>query len=258
MAETTEQSISDRQSASSMRAKAAPVGLASTYQRYTMERVARSSIKLHPQNPRIISESAKKKLRGKMKDVGLLQPLIVNRTTGYLLGGHQRLASLDSLEHYKPGKNDYLLDVAMVELDSKAELEMLVFLNNPSGQGHWDLDGLATLALEGGVNFEDMGFDKADVEIMFDGDARFEEFFADSQEVQEAKDALADMHANGGRTKHTGLDEMRDKGARDISTDFYVVVVCKDQGEKDQLLRHLRVPRGEQYISPAEILSLKR
>ena len=226
------------------------------HQRYVMETVARSSIKEHPQNPRIISEGAKKKLRDKMKEVGLLQPLIVNRTTGYLLGGHQRLGTLDGLERYKPGKNDYYLDVAVVELDSKAELEMLVFLNNPSGQGSWDLDELANIATDG-VSFDGMGFDKVDIEMMFDGDARFESFFGDSAEVMEAKDALQSVKEDG-RSGKSGLDEFRAKGAKNISSVFYVVVVCKDQAEKDKLLKHLRVPKGEQYISPSEILGLKR
>lgn len=228
----------------------------SKHQKFVMERWARSAIKLHPNNPRIISEGARKKLKGKMAEVGLLQPLIINRTTGYLLGGHQRLASMDALERYKPGKNDYGLDVAVVELDSKAELEMLVFLNNPSGQGSWDLDELANIATEG-VSFDGMGFDKVDIEMMFDGDARFESFFGDSVEVMETKDALQTVKEDG-RSGKSGLDEFRAKGAKNISSDFYVVVVCKDQAEKEKLLKHLRVPKGEQYISPSEILGLKR
>lgn len=223
-----------------------------------METVARSTIQLHPQNPRIISEGARKKLKGKMAEVGLLQPLIVNRTTGYLLGGHQRLASLDSLERYKPGKNDYMLSIAFVNLDRKAEMEMLVFLNNPSGQGAWDLDELAAIAVEG-VTFDGMGFDRVDVELMFDGDCRFEELFSDSQEVIETKDALQAMKADGKDAKSkSGLDEFREKGAKNISSDFYVVVVCQDQAQKEALMKHLRIPKGEQYISPSEILALKR
>lgn len=229
----------------------------SKHQKFVMERWERSAIKLHPKNPRIISEGARKKLKGKMAEVGLLQPLIINRTTGYLLGGHQRLASMDSLERYKPGKNDYSLDVAVVEMDSKAELEMLSFLNNVSAQGQWDLDQLASMAVEDGVDFEGMGFDKVDIEMMFDGDARFESFFADNAEVMETKDALQSVKEDG-RSGKSGLDEFRAKGAKNISSDFYVVVVCKDQAEKESLLKHLRVPKGEQYISPSEIMGLKR
>ena len=228
----------------------------SKHQKFVMERWARSAIKLHPKNPRIISDGARKKLKGKMAEVGLLQPLIINRTTGYLLGGHQRLSSLDSLERYKPGKNDYQIDVAVVELDSDAELAMLIFLNNPSSMGTWDMDELASIATDG-IDFGAMGFDRVDVEMMFDGDARFESFFGDSADVLESKDALANIKEDG-RSGKSGLDEFREKGAKNISSDFYVVVVCKDQAEKESLLKHLRVPKGEQYISPSEIMGLKR
>ena len=87
-------------------------------QKFTMETVRRSRLHEHPKNPRSISEGAKKKLRDKMKEVGLLQPIIVNRREDgmlVVLGGHQRLATMDGISRYKDGKNDYELDVAMVE-----------------------------------------------------------------------------------------------------------------------------------------------
>jgi hypothetical protein len=37
-----------------------------------------------------------------------------------------------------------------------------------------------------------------------------------------------------------------------------VTVVCKDQAEKEKLMKHLGIPKGELYISPAEILALGR
>jgi len=229
----------------------------SKHQKFVMERWDRSAIKPHPKNPRIISEGARKKLKNKMAEVGLLQPLIINRTTGYLLGGHQRLASMDALERYKPGKNDYSIDVAVVELDEKEELGMLAFLNNVSAQGQWDLEMLASMAADDGVDFEGMGFDKVDIEMMFDGDARFDSVFGDSMEVIETKDALQAVREDG-RSGKSALDEFREKGAKNISSDFYVTVVCKDQAEKRQLMEHLGIPRGEQYISPAEIMALRR
>lgn len=245
----------------------------SKHQSFVMERMARSAIVEHPSNPRIIKEEARKKLKAKMKDVGLMQPIIVNKTTGYLLGGHQRLASLDALERYKPGTNDYSLDVAVVQVDVKTELEMLVFLNNPSSQGTWNLEGLADMALSdlaGGVTLEGMGFDKVDVEMMFDGDARFGGLFGDDLKTKEGKDKLKDIKQEGldeAKRKRaedkegggkSGLDQFREKGAKDVSSDFYVVVVCKDQAEKEALMKHLHLPKGEQYIAPHEIMTLKR
>lgn len=220
----------------------------SKHQRYVIETVLRSSIKEHPKNPRTITEGARKKLRAKMADVGLLQPLIVNRTTGYLLSGHQRLATLDSLERYKPGKADYGVEVSMVELDEKQEAAMLVFLNNPSSMGQWDTAQLADLGDL--VGFDDMGFDRVDVEIMFDGDARFDALFDDAAPVKETKDALESIKADRA--------SMKDSKAQSQSVDYYVTVVCKDQQEKAELMKHLGIPKGEIYISPSEIFALSR
>lgn len=104
----------------------------SKHQKFAMDRVLRSSIKPHPKNPRVITDSAKKKIKDKMSEVGLLQPL----------------------EKYKEGKNDYHLDVAIVELDEKSEAEMLVFLNNASAAGSWNTDLLAELNLDLGTTFD--------------------------------------------------------------------------------------------------------
>ena len=100
-----------------------------------MVTVHRSQLHEHPKNPRVIADGAKKKLKDKMRQVGLIQPITVNQRedgTMYILGGHQRLGVMDSLENYKDGKNDYELDVALVRISETEELEMLVFLNNPS------------------------------------------------------------------------------------------------------------------------------
>lgn len=230
------------------------------HQRYTIERVLRSSIIEHPKNPRRITDAAKKKLRDKMKDVGLLQPPIVNRTTGYLLSGHQRIATLDSLERYKPGKNDYTLDVSVVELDGKAEASMLVFLNNASAMGTWDTDALGELATTD-TTFDDMGFDRVDVEMLFDGDARFDGMFEDSLQTVEDKGAIASIKEENRKTgRQSGLDsfEQQKDNPVDLSADFYCTVICKDRAEKHALMKHLGIPRGEMYISPSEIFALKR
>jgi hypothetical protein len=144
-------------------------------------------------------------------------------------------------------------------LDEKRELEMLVFLNNPSSQGTWDLEGLASLSLDMGASFDSMGFDKVDVELMFDGDARFGGLFGDDAKVKDDKEASRQMKSDGSEAKSkSGLDEFREKGGRDISSDFYVVIVCENAEQKADVLKHLRLPKGEQYISPHEVLALKR
>jgi hypothetical protein len=136
----------------------------------------------------------------------------------------------------------------MVELGEKEELEMLVFLNNPSSMGQWNTELLADLSDL--VSFDDMGFDRVDIEMMFDGDARFETLFEDAAPVKETKDALENIKADRAA--------MKDDKSQSQSVDYYVTVICKDQPEKENLMKHLGIPKGEIYISPSEIFSLHR
>lgn len=220
----------------------------SEYQKFEIVTVRRSELHAHPKNPRQISDAAKKKLKDKMKQSGLLQPIIVNQRDGvmYVLGGHQRLATMDSLERYQDGKNDYELDVSLVRLPEKDELEMLVFLNNPSAQGTWDTELLAELNQDLGIDFGDMGFDRLDIDLLFDGDGRFSDMFADTTEVSEAKDALREIKEH----RAEAADKFKDKN----SAGFYFTVVCRDEAEKKEVLAKLHIPHYEQYVSGEAVL----
>lgn len=214
-------------------------------QKFEMKTLKRSEIQEHPKNPRQIDKKAQKNLYDKMGKVGLLQPLIVNERTGYLLGGHQRLAVMDKHERYKDGKNDYELDVSVVDLCEHEELEMLVFLNNPSAQGTWETELLAEINLEHGVDFGDMGFDRLDVDMLFDGDSRFSELFEDSQEVKETKASLEEIKEH----RKESMEKLKEEN----SAEFYFVVVCKDGKEKSDLLKRMHIPAHETYISAAAL-----
>lgn len=178
-----------------------------------------------------------------MEEVGLLQPLIVNQKSGYLLGGHQRLAVMDKLEKYKDGKNDYELDVSLVCLYEKPELEMLIFLNNPSAQGTWDKDLLAEINIDFGVNFDGMGFDRLDVDLMFDGDSRFvgSALFEDTSEVKQVKADLQEIKDH--------RKESTEKLKEQNNIDYFFTAVCRDQKEKAELLKLIHIPEHENYIS---------
>src|SRR5579871_292198 len=109
-------------------------GAVSKFQNFTTETVHRSVLKNAPYNPRHITERGKAKLKETLKRVGLVQPLVWNRRSGNLVGGHQRLKQLDALE----GKSDYSLTVAVVDVDDKRERELNVLLNNTDVGGEWE------------------------------------------------------------------------------------------------------------------------
>ena len=219
------------------------------YQRFEAARVWRHELMPHPKNPRQISPEARRKLKKNIKSGGLLDTVIWNRTSGYVVGGHQRLSILDELEKYdaESRANDYQIDVLAVALAEKDELAMLAFLNNPSAQGDFDTDLLAALNLDFGVDFADMGFSKTDVDYLFDGDARFSELFAeDPPDLEKTKGKLDEIKAH--------RKESTEKMQEGQSGDFYFVVVCRDQAEKDEAMKRIGVPNYERFISADAVL----
>jgi len=158
-------------------------GKVTRYQKFKGRRLHRSQIQNAPYNPRVIDAYAKERLRENLSDVGLLEPLIWNATTGNLVGGHQRLAILDALE----GSEDYYLDVAVVKLSEAAEREENVFLNNAEVQGEWDLQALADL-FRSGTDVHASGFHPLDLRDMFEESGVPADFLEDS--ASSAQDVL--------------------------------------------------------------------
>ena len=137
----------------------------SRYQAYETETINRSDIKNAPYNPRIMDAKAKKRLKANIAKHGLVAALTWNKRTGNLVGGHQRLEQLDSLEKDK----NYELTVCVIDVDEREEAALNVQLNNPSMQGEWDLDKLANMTEEFDLDLsEDLGFTESDIDFMFE------------------------------------------------------------------------------------------
>lgn len=222
------------------------------YQSGAVELVWRSTIREHPLNPRTMSASAQKKLRASVKEIGVMDTPVFNKQTGNLVGGHQRLHTIDFLEKYSSEggeiRNDYQIEVSVVDMTPEQEAKALVRLNNQNLQGSWDAELLAELGKI--ASFEDMGFERMDLEFIMEGAAVPHELFSDTAETKETKGALEQIKAD--------RKAMNAEKAESQSVDYYVTVVCKDRAEKAALMKHLGIPKGEIYISPAEIMALKR
>lgn len=213
----------------------------SKHQKFEAQDLKRSQINAAKYNPRIITDGASKRLRKKLKDVGLLTPLVWNKRTQNLVSGHQRLSQLDFLEGYPKKKSDYILTIAVVDLDEKTEKEMVVFFNNPSSQGEWDISKLAVLNLDDKVSFEAMGFVATDIDFLFEGDERFAKSFEDSEGIKKDKKTLEEIKQV--------RKENEEKMAEADNANFYFVVVCEDEEEKNSLLKLVGSAPSEDYIS---------
>lgn len=171
-----------------------------------------------PYNPRVMSEDARARLRDNIKRVGIIEPPIWNERTGNVVGGHQRLSVLDALE--KTG--DYMLSVAVVNLNPNEEKEQNVFLNNPSAQGEWDWGKLRDLFETPTFKIESSGFELTDVYHMFGESV-----------MQDKPDELKDL-ADKIRSANDQFDAVRkrisDSSRSDV--DYFMVIVFRNNKDR--------------------------
>ena len=98
------------------------------------------------------------KLKKSILEFDMVEPLVWNRKTGNLVGGHQRLKILIELGIDK-------VDVSVVELSPVKEKALNIALNKI--QGEWDFPKLKDLLEEldtGEFDIEITGFDDAEIE----------------------------------------------------------------------------------------------
>jgi len=220
---------------------------------FTAETVNRRDIQGADYNPRKISESAKKKLRKKMREWGAVQPIVVNRRTMTIVGGHQRIDAMDSILR----KDDYELTVAMIDVDEKQEAAINVFLNNPSAQGEWDTFALQDMrGIFPDLDFEiDMGFDESDIRMMF---GRQEDETKLAEEQAKAKEYTADHFRQA--KKETRENAKRDNQQGDsynlADSDYVVQIVFPNNHEKREFMRKIRKPEGEKFLKSTVLLDI--
>lgn len=230
--------------------------------------IPRNKIKKADYNPRIIDDDNLKRLTKDIREHGLVTPLVWNKRTGILVSGHQRLAAMDKIHR----KDDYPVPVAVIDVDEKEEKQINVQMNNPSLQGSWDLDALTSLR-DDGISFEDMGFNKADIDFMYDGDVSFDESLADDddgneesatskrdtpfdEDVEDEKDKLAEMANFDGKEGQAGLDafntkkaDFRHKDNDNTIINFYTKVVFPSNEAKKEFYKKANIPANEEFIT---------
>ncbi len=118
-------------------------------------------LKPAPYNPRTVlrpTDPAYRKLEASLREFGLVEPLIWNEKTGYVVGGHARLRILRDLGVQQ-------VAVSVVRLTPAREKALNVVLNNREAQARFDTDLLADLLteLEELPEMELTGFDADDL-----------------------------------------------------------------------------------------------
>lgn len=100
------------------------------------------------------------KLKKSIMEFSAVEPIVWNKRSGNVIGGHQRLKILKELGHKEA-------EVSVVSLPDDREKALNVMLNNPNAQGEWDIPMLKDLLIEldtGAFDMEITGFDAKELE----------------------------------------------------------------------------------------------
>jgi len=111
-----------------------------------------------PYNPRKITKEMLEQLKASIRDDGYLEPIVVNKRTGFVVGGNQRLKALKELGVKK-------VPVRLIDVDEDREKTINIRLNKVEGE--WDFPKLKELLVEldtGAINIEDTGFSFEQIE----------------------------------------------------------------------------------------------
>ena len=208
-------------------------------QSFESKRIHRSLLKNAPYNPRVISDSERARLKAGVKRHGLVEPLVWNKRTGNIVGGHQRLDIVDQLA----ATHNYLIDVSVIDVDLPREKELNVLLNNPDAQGDWDLSKLSEIFKDKDVMLAGTGFDTGDIYRLF-GDtpllSREEDLEQYAAKVEKGRE---------------GFEKAKAFVVERNSTMFYMVVVFNGLYDFDDFLDKTKL-RGSRWQSGSDLRRL--
>jgi ParB-like chromosome segregation protein Spo0J len=231
---------------------------------FTIVKMKRSELHANPYNPRTITKQARDKLAKGLKRHGLVQPVVWNKRTGRLVGGHQRLDIMDSImvsklpKQKNPSKTiniDYELQVAVIDVDEAKEQEIAILLNAEQAMGGWDTEKMAKVFKEFDLSLDGIGFDKLDLAMMIDD----EQLAPLTQEVGAGAAAVKEVGEqvdHGLKAVKAAREVAREKMAKKNRTDFFVAFVFGSEEEKRKTMALLGQGEDERYLDGSLLLEV--
>lgn len=142
-------------------------------------------LKPAPYNPRKSTEKQEARLKESLVKFGVVEPIIFNKQTGYIVGGHFRVRELKKLGYTE-------IDCVIVDLNEADEKELNIRLN--ANTGEWDYEMLGEWNAE---ELEAWGLDIGDFgsESVEELEAKEDDF--DATPPEEPKTVLGDLYEIG-------------------------------------------------------------
>ena len=128
-----------------------------------LKKIKIEQIKEAKYNPRKITKEELDKLKNSIKQFGYVEPIIVNKKTDNVVGGHQRLKALKELKQKE-------VDVIYIDIEENKEKALNLALNKITGD--WDEEKLIDLLNDIETKEEELlkytGFDEKEIEVLLD------------------------------------------------------------------------------------------
>lgn len=169
-------------------------------------------------NPRIDlneNDDEYKKIKNSIQEFGYVDPIIWNKRTGNIVGGHQRYTVLKDLGHKT-------VDVSVVDMSEQDEMALNIALNKV--EGDWDKDKLKEVIAD--LEQDKLmftGFDDDEIDSLMN-DVDIEDFF----ESEETPAKNNDEQQSGGDKLDTAIellqlvhDKLNDTNDGYKKTDLY-------------------------------------
>ena len=129
-----------------------------------IRRVPLDSLHLDPANARAHGERNLASIRASLERFGQTEPLVVQASTGRVIGGNGRLTVMGAMGWTE-------CDVVTVDVDDTQATALGIALNRTSELAEWDLDALSrhldTLRLQG--ELDGVGFDESEIDDLLAG-----------------------------------------------------------------------------------------
>ena len=151
-----------------------------------IQKISVNKLKSAKYNPRQDLKPGDKefeKLKRSIEEFGYVEPVIWNKRTGTVVGGHQRLKVLKHLGHKE-------VDCVVLDIDENKEKALNVALNKISGD--WDMPLLGELMKDLSMNGFDVtltGFDMAEIDDYFN-DNKNREIEEDNFDIDKAAESI--------------------------------------------------------------------
>ena len=97
-----------------------------------VEKIKISKLKPAPYNARQSTKKQELDLRASLEKFGVVEPIIFNKQTGFIVGGHFRIRELKKLGYKE-------VECVIVDLSPEDEKELNIRLNANTGEWDWDL-----------------------------------------------------------------------------------------------------------------------